>query len=51
MPKGKDSSLGRAILKDKAAVIRSKKQEMREKYKEGRRSDGVERGWKRNKSV
>ena len=32
MPKGSDSSLGRAILKDKAAAARSKKQEMRNKY-------------------
>lgn len=32
MPKGSDSSLGRAIMKDKAAAVRSKKQEMRNKY-------------------
>ena len=32
MPKGSDNSLGRAIMKDKAAAVRSKKQEMRNKY-------------------
>ena len=32
MPKGSDNALGRAILKDKAAAVRSKKQEMRNKY-------------------
>ena len=33
MPKGADNSLGRAILKDKAAGVRSKKQEMHNRKK------------------
>ena len=33
MPKGADNSLGRAILKDKAAGVRSKKQEMHNRYR------------------
>ena len=32
MPKGKGDALGKAIMKDKAASIRSKKQQLREKY-------------------
>ena len=33
MPKTSKESLVKAIIKNKAAIVRSKKQEMREKYK------------------
>lgn len=51
MPKGKGDALGKAIMKDKAASIRSKKQQLREKYILGFNTEYLGRDLKKSKQV